>query len=263
MYKVFLVEDEDIIRKGLRYVIDWQSVDCVVVGEADNGLDGIQGILALHPDIVLTDIKMTGMDGLEMLTSSIQESGYDAIIISGYDEFAYAQRAVSLGVTEYLLKPIDFDLLYSAVQKIVRKREEKHREETSRTAQTVSDVLSVSEPLQNKTVRHLLDYISSHYSQRISLVDVSAELNLSCTHLNTKFKTATGYTFNDYLNRFRIVRAVELLREGEMKVYEVADAVGFEDYKYFIRVFKKYVGYPPGRFSSSESGGGDPKNQTS
>ena len=138
MYKVFLVEDEDIIRKGLRYVIDWQSVGCVVVGEADNGIDGIKGIRALEPDIVLTDIRMIGMDGLEMLSSSIQESGYDAIIISGYDEFAYAQRAVSLGVTEYLLKPIDFDLLYSAVQKIVRKREDKNREEFSRTAQTAS-----------------------------------------------------------------------------------------------------------------------------
>ncbi|MEA5015569.1 MAG: response regulator [Candidatus Limiplasma sp.] len=255
MHKVLLVEDEDIIRKGLRYIVDWQSVDCVVVGEAENGAEGLRLIRALSPDIVLTDVKMPGMDGLDMLSASIREVGYDAVIISGYGEFAYAQKAISLGVTEYLLKPIDFDLLYAAVQKVRRKRESETQIEKLRTAQPVPEVLSQAEGAKNKAVRYMLDFIGQRYGQRISLVDVSAELSLSCAHLNAKFKAETGHTFNDYLNRFRILRAVELLREGGMKVYEVAEAVGFMDYKYFIKVFKKYVGYPPGRFSGAEPGG--------
>jgi two-component system, response regulator YesN len=94
----------------------------------------------------------------------------------------------------------------------------------------------------------MLDYIKNHYKEKISIADLSAELNLSSTYLNMKFKEETNYTFNDFLNRYRILRSVELLKQGGMKVYEVAESVGFQDYKYFISVFKKYTGCAPIKF---------------
>ena len=111
MHKVLIVEDEDIMRKGLMFMPQWQEVDCIVVGEAANGQDGLEEIQKYRPDIVIVDINMPVMDGLEMLEKSIREYGYDAIIVSSYGEFEYARRGISLGVTEYLLKPINYSKL--------------------------------------------------------------------------------------------------------------------------------------------------------
>ena len=97
MYKVLIVEDEDIIRKGLMFMVNWQQAGCVVAGEAADGLEGLEKIRETRPDIVIVDINMPVMDGLEMLEKSIQEYGYDAIIVSGYSEFEYARKAITLG----------------------------------------------------------------------------------------------------------------------------------------------------------------------
>ncbi|MEG2187286.1 MAG: response regulator, partial [Clostridia bacterium] len=253
MYKVLLVEDEDLIRKGLRYAIDWQSVDCVVVGEAENGEEGLSLIKKLQPDIVVTDVKMPGLDGLEMLRAGASLADCKAIIISGYDEFAYAQKAVSLGVTEYLLKPIDFDMLYAALRKVAKEKSADRKVRAlleNDQFRSSGELLNIAQQAENKHVRFMLDYIENHYGQRISLTDVSLEQDVSCAYLNAKFKLETGYPFNDYLNRYRILRATEMIRENRLKIYEIAEQVGFLDYKYFIKVFKKYTGFSPGRFGN-------------
>lgn len=256
MYKVLIVEDEDIIRKGLMFMVNWQEAGCVVVGEAVNGGDGLEKIRENRPDIVIVDINMPVLDGLGMLEKSIQEYGYDAIIVSGYSEFAYARRAITLGVTEYLLKPVNFNELYDALGKITRKQtaaarirgEMKLIDMEKRKLGILDPLWSEYLPGGNPHVEFMMDYIKEHYSSRVSLTDVSGQCGMSCTYLNTKFKSSTGYTFNDFLNRFRVQKAVGLLKENKYKVYEIADLVGFSDYKYFIKVFKKYVGCSPVRF---------------
>ena len=100
----------------------------------------------------------------------------------------------------------------------------------------------------NKYVDLMLESIRSRYKNRLSLTDISIECGMSCTYLNSKLKQYTGYTFNDYLNRYRIQQAIKLLNDNDLKVYEVADTVGFTDYKYFIKVFKKYIGVSPIKF---------------
>ncbi len=123
MYKVLIVEDEDIIRKGLLFMVNWQEADCVVVGEAVDGLEGLEKIRETNPDIVVVDINMPVKDGLSMLEDSIEEYGYDAVIVSGYSDFEYARKAIRLGVTEYLLKPVNFNELYDALRKIKDKQQ--------------------------------------------------------------------------------------------------------------------------------------------
>ena len=117
MYKVLIVEDEEMIRKGLHYTYDWLAKDCIVVGEAKNGKEGLEKIEELKPDIVLVDINMPLMNGIKMLEKSMGEYLYSAIIISGYDEFDYAKSAIKLGVSEYLLKPIDENQLFEAIDR--------------------------------------------------------------------------------------------------------------------------------------------------
>ena len=124
MKKVLLVEDENLIRRGLKFQMDWTAVNCVVAGEAASGQEGLEQIQNLQPDIVITDIRMPDMDGLEMLAAGQAECPFDAIIISGYSEFEYAQQAIHLGVSEYLLKPVDLNELRACLQKLVSRRQE-------------------------------------------------------------------------------------------------------------------------------------------
>lgn len=254
MYRVLLVEDEDIIRRGLLFAVDWLRSDCVVVGEAVDGADGLQKIAELTPDIVITDVKMPYLDGLGMLEQS-RGSGYEAIILSGYDEFSYAKKAISLDVAEYLLKPVDFEALYETLERA--KERLRQRADLKRLTQTRSEGLP-ERLLHPETARvgkytgKLLRRIRSHYAEKLSLRDLGDEYGVSEAYLHKCFKQDTNYTFNDFLNRYRIMRAVELLKAGEKKVYEVGACVGFQDYKYFTLVFKKYVGCAPGKFRAQQ-----------
>ena len=187
---------------------------------------------------------------------SIGQYGYDAIIVSGYSEFEYARKAIGLGVTEYLLKPVNFNELYDALDKIIRKqtaaarlRDDMKQIDMEKKKLGILDGISCDKVKEgNRYVEFMMDYIKEHYSSRVSLTDVSEQCGMSCTYLGSKFKSDTGYTFNDFLNRYRMQKAVELLKENKYKVYEIADLVGFSDYKYFIKVFKKYVGCSPVKF---------------
>jgi len=255
MHKVLIVEDEDIMRKGLMFMPKWQEVDCIVVGEAANGKEGLEKIEKYRPDIVIVDINMPVMDGLEMLEKSIKEYGYDAIIVSGYGEFEYARRGISLGVSEYLLKPVNYTKLYEAIRKIQAKRNADTKIQNAiRQIDVEKKKYGILEYEEKKTGNRYIDYmiqaIHDNYSKRLVLSDISEQCKVSCTYLNVKFKDETGYTFNEYPNRYRIKKAVDLLRENQYKIYEIAEMVGFSDYKYFIKVFKKYTGTSPARFIS-------------
>ena len=118
MKKVLVVEDEQLIRRGLIRQMDWESCGCRVVGEAVNGENGLMMIEKLRPQIVITDIRMPVMDGLEMLRRSKDQYGYQAVVISGYSEFEYAQKALAMNVSGYLLKPIDLQDLNVLLKKL-------------------------------------------------------------------------------------------------------------------------------------------------
>ena len=253
MYKVLIVEDEDIIRKGLLFMVNWQEADCVVVGEAVDGLEGLEKIRETNPDIVVVDINMPVKDGLSMLEDSIEEYGYDAVIVSGYSDFEYARKAIRLGVTEYLLKPVNFNELYDALRKIkdkqqaaARLRHELKQLDMEKRKLGILDEPETGDSAEgNRHVEYMMDCIRNHYSSHLSLTDISEQCGMSCTYLNSKFKSFTGYTFNDYLNRYRIQKALEMIRQGDLPIQDIAWKSGIGDYKYFRVVFRKYLGCSP------------------
>ncbi|MBO1001772.1 response regulator [Pseudogracilibacillus auburnensis] len=250
MYKVLVVEDEDIIRKGLTYKVDWLKNDCIVVGSAVDGNDGLEKVVELQPDLVVTDIRMPFKDGIAMLEEGLKTHDFETIIISGYGEFEYAKKAISLGVSEYILKPIDLSIFDQAVKKLIGKIEAKSNQvlkwESLSIYRELLDVKSFSK--QSTPVTDMLEYIKENHHKKLSLSDLSEAYHVSSAYLNAKFKEGTGYTFNDFLNRFRIMKAIEMIKESNMLIYEIAELVGFKDYKYFSQVFKKYVGYSPSNF---------------
>lgn len=112
MYNVIIVDDELIIREGLKAVIAWEDYGFTIIGEAANGISGKEAVLEKKPDLILVDIRMPGIDGIELL-QQVRKEGYQGrvIILTGYAEFEYAKEAIRLDVDAYLLKPIDEDEL--------------------------------------------------------------------------------------------------------------------------------------------------------
>ena len=157
MLKVLLVEDENLIRRGLQYKLDWTEVNCVVAGEAATGQEGLSQIRALRPDIVITDIRMPDMDGLEMLREGRTVCPFHAIIISGYSEFDYAQQAIRLGVAEYLLKPVDVNELKNCLRRIAAGTQPK------RGSGALPETADKPTSLKNKYADAMLQYIRQHY----------------------------------------------------------------------------------------------------
>lgn len=119
MYRVMIIDDEEMVRWGVHDLLDWETEGFVFCEDGVDGKDGLKKLLSYRPELVLVDIKMPGMSGLELIQAA-REDGYDGhfIILTGYAEFEFAKSAVSLGVSEYLLKPIDEDELKRSVQKI-------------------------------------------------------------------------------------------------------------------------------------------------
>ncbi|MBP1546375.1 MAG: response regulator transcription factor [Oscillospiraceae bacterium] len=133
MFKVLLVDDEPNVRMGVKMMIPWEDIDCEIIGEADDGDDGLSKIMTLQPDIVIADIKMPGKTGIEM-TEAAKALGFKGkvIILSGYSDFAYAKTAIALGVENFILKPVDEDELTEAIrsagEKILSEQEKKYRQ---------------------------------------------------------------------------------------------------------------------------------------
>ena len=221
MIKVLIAEDENLIRKKLLHFIDYDALGMVVVAEVDNGVSGVELIKKYKPDIVLADINMPEKDGLDMIKETL-DYDYIAIIISGYDYFSYAQRALKYGVTDYLLKPISLDDLNEA---LVNAREiiYKKRSVISRNSDIENAIdISTDEAIKDSTVVEMINFIKNNYQDKISISDLSKKLAYSESMLNRKFKKEVHITFNEYLNRYRINKAIELLKNSDYNITEIS-----------------------------------------
>lgn len=255
MIKVLIVEDEDIIRRGLIGTIDWLSYGYVVAGEAINGEDGLNKIENLKPNLVITDIRMPVMDGLEMLQKADKKGlKFEKIILTSYGEFEYAQEGIKLGVIDYILKPIDEDAFYETLTKVREKIEK------IEAFKNVNDISNDKENIElfnpkvylgkenNKYVEKAIEKIINSYEKKLNIKDIAEELDVSASYLSRKLKDITGETFLDILNKYRIQKSIKILLTQEYKIYEVSQKVGFTDYKHFCNVFKKYLHMSPGDF---------------
>lgn len=253
MNKVVIVEDEEFIRKGMVLATPWSKFNCEVIGEAKNGEEGLELIKKVKPDIVITDVRMPIMDGIIMIKELKNNVDSEYIIISGYDDFKYAQQAIKLGVKDYLLKPIDDNEFYNTLNKvidIVKQKKEKSRISNSKAKVEIFNEFTYEKDYDSreKYIIKAVEYIKNNYNQEIVIKEVAESLFISESYLSRLFKKYTGYTFVEYLTNYRVKEAIELLKDHTIKVYEVAEKVGYNDSKYFSVIFKKYMGVTPIEF---------------
>lgn len=243
MYKVILVEDEPIIREGLRTTTPWADYGCQVVGEASDAVEAEMLILQLKPDIVITDIYMPGVSGLQLIERVKGSVTCEFIIISGYDEFEYAQKAVYLGVKGYLLKPIDDNELKDVIQRAVESLRK------ARAPAAAEGLLSDIDARERYLAKARV-IMEKRCSEELTLKTVADELWISESYLGKLFKSHTRYTFLELLTLYRMKKAVRMLTETDCKVYEIAVETGYRDAKYFSNVFRKTVGVTPSAFKN-------------
>jgi len=392
---VFIVDDEPIICKGLRETIEWDCLGLEISGEAHNGVEAMALIAATHPHILITDIRMPGMDGISLIKAiRAQDMSIRIIILSGFSDYQFLKEAIRLGVDGYLLKPIDTDELISNLKNLVDTIEKEQlrslrlyqglellRANTlnrlvtgeigqsefdekaaflnisldaehylcavyapapeNGDADTFSDPVKAlemqhichsltegkglsfidsknhlvfifcgssedevaananavltcvqtqaresagaanvtrvglmvhaledvarsyaaasegfdrektvldSDPLDSRwkcVVSRTVDYISAHYHEALSLKQIACDCGINTSYLGQVFRKATGDSFTNYVNGYRVQRAKELLASTNLKVYEVSERVGFTDYHYFLKIFKKVTGNVP------------------
>ncbi len=242
MYSVVICEDEDIIRKGLMYSFDFYGLDLVVVADFDDPVSCLDYIKTHKIDIIITDIKMPLMSGLEMIKNIDNRKQYEFIILSGYSDFDYAKKAISLGVTEYLVKPIDHKLLKNSLKKAISNLNDKQLINNAKFQ--VKNLSKVYQDVDkdDKLLQEIILFIKNNYMNKITLTDVATELSYSVSSIKNKLKQ-NHITFNTTLNSYRIYKAIKLISLNKYPIYQIAEMVGFNDYKYFCLKFKSYTGY--------------------
>ncbi|WP_036718848.1 response regulator transcription factor [Paenibacillus harenae] len=242
MYKVFLVEDEAIIRNGLRQLVEEVIGGYRVIGEAENGRAALEALKCAMPDLLITDIRMNEMNGIEMI-KRIRDGYPDLyiLIVSGFADFEYARQAMKYGISDYLLKPIDRIELAQVLDNFRRKR--KH-------PGTVQGLGAEEEDVRHgrQLIRKVKELVLERLDQEISLQYMADQVHLNHQYLSVLFKSETGRTFTDYVTHSRMNKAKQLLKDTNLKIYEVAKLSGYLSSKHFMAVFKDVVGRTPSQF---------------
>lgn len=243
IYKVILADDEVWINFGIKKLIHKSGLPFEVVGEASNGIYAYEMTRQFLPDVLITDIRMPGLSGLALMRRLREENmPVKVIFISGYAEFAYAQEALQMGAFDYLLKPVKAENIAETLQHYINQYE--------LPVQGIPE----EEPYQigDRRMKKIMRDIDKNYTHKITLGDIARENHLSMGHLSALIKDTTGISFSSYIAGKRIEDAKNLLRNEALSIDEIADMVGYGDYFYFTKVFKKYTGVSPSAFRKNQ-----------
>lgn len=244
--KIILVDDEKGIIDGLKIIIKRYIPECEVIGEAFNGIEGVKLILGHQPDIVITDIRMPQVDGLEMIKQlKDKDCRAKIILLSGYADFEYARKGMYLGVRYYLNKPVEEEELRDCVYELmdVIRAERNALEDDLGASVSPSELIEKMDVIEKVKV-----YLSDHYNESIGLEELSARFFINPFYLSQLFKQKTGDTYLNFLTQIRIDKGKGLLEKTDLKVYEICQMVGYSDTQYFSRLFEKLTGFKPSEY---------------
>jgi two-component system response regulator YesN len=258
LYSLFVVDD-DAVRQGIIKSVDWNRLGFTIVGEASDGDEAIQKMATLVPDVVLTEVRMPGMDGIALMQyahENLPET--KVVVLSGCSDFAYLQASIKNQVAAYLLKPADKEVLEEAFS-LVRKRLDDRRAEMlerQKLEEMVKDSPSylreklLSQDRYNsanqKLAERILEYVDMEYTSKLlSLQSIAKYLQKSPAYISKVFKDVTGENYVRYVSKKRLAKALDLLQNTSLLVYQVTAAVGWTDQSSFIRLFKKQYGFTP------------------
>lgn len=242
MYRVMIVEDERIIRQGIVGILERFGEGMQVYLECSDGQEAWEKFCTDPPDIVITDVVMRGMSGLDLAERIRQVNDQIPIVIlSGYSDFSYAQKAIHHNVSEYLLKPVNIKQFVAVLSRLKAQLDEQNGER--------SDDSTLEDPLmRSQIIRRAQEYIQNHLGDDLSLSVVAEQVNISNNYLSSLFKLEMNQTYSAYITQKRMEKARYLLDNSDFKIYEIAEICGYNSVNHFIGVFKKLVGVTPAQY---------------
>lgn len=255
MYKVVIIDDEPVIVEGLVKVVEWEKYHCILAGTAEDGETGIRVIREMRPDIIITDISMPKMDGLTMIAALKSEfPEMEICILTGYRDFDYAQKAITLGVSRFILKPSSMEQIDEALVAMTKKLNHAGLQRRITGEAGTEDHESEEEGASSFIVRNAINYMEENYARHLTLSEVAEQIYVSQWHLSKLLNKYKKKSFSDILNQIRLNHAKELLKDPSLRIGDIAEQVGFMDMAHFSRVFKKYEGISANEYRNKKFG---------
>lgn len=246
MIRVLVVDDEKIVRKGIVVLLPWEKFNMKVVGEAENysmALDFLENNVV---DVIFVDLTMPGKSGFDLIREVRNRySSIWTVVLTCHQDFGYIQEALRLGAIDYIVKTqLELEPVEEILQRISKRIKD---EKSSKGIDQYSDVICSNKYPQeiNEGIMNALAYIDSNITRRISQEEVAKYANMSKGYFSRCFKDIVGKLFVEYLQEAKMKKAMELLMQGNDPVYLIAEQLGFQDEKYFSRLFKEYSGLLP------------------
>lgn len=259
MYKILLVDDEELQREALRIMLKNFKDAIEVIGEAQNGREAIDLDEKLDPDIIFMDIRIPGIDGIKA-SEIIKNRNHNKIIImiTAYDDFNLIHKALLVNVNDYILKPVRDDQLEEVLNTQIAKLK-LHENKREKIELKLSDEDDYSEKdklysmekdeedriCTNKVLQLALKYIKENYRDEISLEKMANVTNLSMYYFSRLFKKEIGINFITYVNKYKIKKAKEMLKYTDIPIVDIAAELGYYECGYFTKIFKKISGVTP------------------
>ncbi|MGI6227432.1 MAG: response regulator transcription factor [Peptococcales bacterium] len=235
LYKVLIVDDEEIIRTSLCSLFPWETFGFEVCSSFDNGLKALAYLKCYHCDVVLTDIKMPLYSGLELLEAMRNQMiNIPVVVLTTYDTFSFVQQCIRLKAVKYLVKPIRYQELASTFTSLYNEIEKEQKLKQAR--------------LQSLTTFDATKQLIETDSQNCNLQTLSKVLNLTTDDFLNQFENEAGESFFSYAKRWKMEKAKELLNFPIIQISEIARAIGFSQPNNFTRAFRDYYGYSPTQF---------------
>lgn len=249
MLKLLIVDDEYLERMVLKHHIENDpSLQIKIVGEASSGREAISMFLKTNPAIILMDIKMPELDGLQTAEIIKQHnSAVEIIFITAYSYFSYAKQAIKLRPADYLLKPVKPAELYASIKKAIQFVDEKKT--ANKFNSTTLQDFPAEEQLDEKfLISQLKDYIAKNFNSKITLDDLAQIVHYNPSYISSLFKKNTGLGINDYITNIRIKEATRLLVDSDKSIDDIAGLVGLSNNSYITCLFKKSLGITPSTY---------------
>uniref|UniRef100_UPI003FEE3DA3 response regulator transcription factor n=1 Tax=Eubacterium sp. TaxID=142586 RepID=UPI003FEE3DA3 len=234
--RVLLVDDEIMIREGFKKLFEWEAHECVVVGEAADGMEAITKIDEEQPDIVIMDINIPIINGLKVIQlSRVKYPSMAFVIVSGYDDFSYCREALRLQITDYILKPVNYEEFGYCIDRL-------------KISLYNNEVKEKPVVKKERVITGITKYMQEHLSEDVSLHILSEEFHLNSQYISQLFKNEIGVNFLTYLTNIRMEHAKKLLLSSSLSIAEVSEQSGYGDYRVFTKVFKKSEGITPSQY---------------
>ncbi len=231
--RVLIVDDDPAVREALSFALE----DLYDIETAENGTMALSLLPLFQPDLILLDLKMRGLDGIQALEEiRCGQPALPVIIMTGWSSQEWAERAADLGVSGYLKKPLDIDQLKARLTDLLQANDQ-----APASASLPTGSLSPA-------IKKALSYLHQNGARQLTLGEIAAAADVTPAHLCRLFRQEVGRTPMAYLTELRIERAKLLLRDGARPVSRVASQLGFTNPHHFSRVFKAHTGSAPARF---------------